>query len=157
MNENEIFMNTDADEQFAISYEILCLLRWLVENESEKFKKMITRASRRGLKAKINNIQHITEKEALEDAHENMIAFFSTLEAMLEDTLYEETTKTAFTYHVFPALANIDAQACGNNLIRDSLEKIDRKHQGGSRQQLQEILLQEILQQWKPSKRTDVN
>lgn len=156
MDEKEMFMSTDIDEQFAISYEILCLLRWLVDNEPEKIKKMISRAANRGLKEKMNHIQNLSEKEALADAHENMIEFFSTLEAMLEDTIDEQTTKTAFAYHLLPALAHIDSQACGNNLIRESLDKIDRKR-NNDHQKPQDILLQEILKQWKPSKRTEIH
>lgn len=156
MDEKEMFMSTDIDDQFAISYEILCLLRWLVDNEPEKLKRMITRAAQRGLKEKMNEIKNFSEKEALADAHENMIEFFSILEAMLEDTMDEETTKTAFAYHLLPALAHIDAQVCGNNLIRESLEKIDRTRKNDQRQP-QEILLQEILKQWKPSKRTEIH
>ena len=47
----------EKDEQFAISYELLCLLRWIVENDADKLKRMVTRAVARGLNEKIEHIR----------------------------------------------------------------------------------------------------
>lgn len=143
----------DKDEQFAISYELLCLLRWLVENDGDKLKKLITRAVGRGLNEKIEHIRTYSDSEALEDAHENIIEFFGTLEAMLIDTMQEQAINQAFERKLMPAIEQIDTTACDDTLVQVSLEKAHSKIAHNPDKNPQEILLTEILKNWKPTKK----
>ena len=151
--ENFMLEITDRDEQYAISYELLCLLRWMVENESDKLKKMITRAVQRGLNERIELIRTYDDREALEDAHDNMIEFFSILEAMLVDTLQEQAMNQAFEKKLMPAIEQIDTTACDDTIVQASLEKAHSKIAHNPDKNPQEILLTEILKNWKPSKK----
>lgn len=143
----------DKDEQFAISYELLCLLRWLVENDADKLKRMVSRAVGRGLNEKIEHIRTYCEREALEDAHENMIEFFSTLEAMLVETIQEQAVTQAFERKLMPAIEQIDSTACDDAVVQVSLEKAHTKIAHNPDKNPQEILLKEILKNWKPTKK----
>ena len=144
---------TDKDEQFAISYELLCLLRWLVENDGDKLKKMITRAVGRGFNEKIEQIHTYSESEALEDAHENMIEFFSALEAMLVETIQKQAVNQAYEKKLMPAIEQIDATACDDIVVQVSLERAHSKIAHNPDKNPQEILLKEILKNWKPTKK----
>lgn len=155
-HDNFMLEIADKDEQFAISYELLCLLRWLVENDSDKLKKMITRAVGRGLNEKIDHIRQYSEQEALEEAHENMIEFFSTLEAMLVETIQEQAVANAFEKNLMPAIEQIDTTACDDVVVQVSLEKAHSKIAHNPDKNPQEILLKEILKNWKPAKKQAV-
>lgn len=146
----------NQDEQFAISYELLCLLRWLVENDADKFKKMITRAVQRGLNEKIELIRTFTDNEALEDAQDNMVEFFGTLEGMLIDTMQEQAMNQAFERKLMPAIEHIDTTACDKTVVQASLEKAHSKITHNPDKNPQEILLNEILKNWKPAKKEAV-
>ena len=146
----------NQDEQFAISYELLCLLRWLVENDADKLKKMITRAVQRGLNEKIELIRTFTDNEALEDAQDNMVEFFGTLEGMLIDTMQEQAMNQAFERKLMPAIEHIDATACDETVVQASLEKAHSKITHNPDKNPQEILLNEILKNWKPAKKEAV-
>jgi hypothetical protein len=153
--ENFMLEIADKDEQFAISYELLCLLRWIIENDADKLKKMITRAVSRGLNEKIERIQSYSDTEALEDAHENMIEFFSALEAMLMDTIQEQAMNQAFERKLIPAIEQIDTTACDDMLVQTSLERANSKIAHNPDKSPQEILLTEILKNWKPSSKKE--
>jgi hypothetical protein len=143
----------NQDELFAISYELLCLLRWLVENDADRLKKMITRAVQHGLNEKIELIRSYSDDEALEDAQDNMVEFFSTLEAMLVDTIQEQAMNQAFERKLMPAIEHIDSTACDNTIVQASLEKAHSKITHNPDKNPQEILLTEILKNWKPTKK----
>lgn len=151
--ENFLLEIADKDEQFAISYELLCLLRWLVEHDSDRLKKMISRAVAKGLNEKIQHIQSYNDQEALEDAHDNMIEFFSTLEAMLIETIQEQTVMQCSQKRLMPAIEHIDTTACEDSLVQESIEKINTQIGRSSNENVQELLLREILKNWKPVKK----
>lgn len=151
--ENFMLEFADKDEQFVISYELLCLLRWLVENDADKLKKMIERAAIRGLTEKIEQIRTYSDSKALEDAHENMFEFFNVLESMLADTIQEQIANQAFERQLMPAIEQIDTTACDDNIVQISLEKAHSKIAHNPDKNPQDILLKEILKNWKPSKK----
>lgn len=143
---------TEKDEQFAISFELLCLLRWLVDNDVEKLKKMVSRAVQQGLNKKIEYLHTYSEQEALEDAQENMAEFFGTLESILVETIQEQVMTQAFEKKLMPAIEQIDTTACDDTVVQVSLEKAHSKIARNPDKNPQEILLKEILKNWKPAK-----
>lgn len=151
--ENFLLEIADKDEQFAISFELLCLLRWLVEHESDKIKKMITKAVAQGLTQKLEHIAEYSDNEALEDAQDNMIEFFSSLESMLIDTLQEQARNTANEKKLMPAIEQIDTTICDDTVLKFSLERARNKIVRNPEKNSQEILLKEILKNWNPNKK----
>jgi len=151
--ENFLLEIADKDEQFAISFELLCLLRWLIEHESDKFKKMVTKAVAQGLTQKLEHITGFSDNEALEDAQENMIEFFSSLESILVDTLQEQARTTANEKKLMPALEQIDTTICDDTVLKFSLERARNKIVRNPEKNSQEILLKEILKNWNPNKK----
>jgi hypothetical protein len=155
--ENIMLEFAENDEQFVISYELLCLLRWLIEHDADKFKKMISRAVMRGLKHRIQHISTFSDEEALEDAHENMIEFFSTLESMLIETIQEQSDQNTIRKHMIPAIERLDSSSCDDTLVQSSLEKTQNKIINNHHENPQDVLLKEILKHWKPNKNQSVH
>ena len=53
--DNDSFNHDEgSNNQFVISYELIALLRWLLENDTDKLKKIITKAYASGLKDDIH-------------------------------------------------------------------------------------------------------
>ncbi len=151
--ENFLLEIADKDEQFAISFELLCLLRWLIEHESDKIKKMITKAVAQGLTQQLEHIAGYSDSEALEDAQDNMIEFFSSLESMLAGTLQEQALNTANEKKLIPAIEQIDTTICDDTVLKFSLERARNKIIRNPEKNSQEILLKEILKNWNPNKK----
>ena len=48
MEINNFNNNNSNDNQFVISYELICLLQWIIEHESEQLKQLVQRAMQTG-------------------------------------------------------------------------------------------------------------
>ncbi len=143
----------ERDEQFAVSYELLCLLRWMVDHDASRLKKMVSRAVARGLKEKIVKIRCHNDDDAYQCAHDDMVEFFCALEAMLAETIEEQSAQRVCERHSLPALEHIDTSVCDERLVQTSLEKASPAMTNESREARQDLLLREILKEWKPKKK----
>jgi hypothetical protein len=158
MDENKDLKAQERSDQFVISHELLCLLRWLMDNDAERIKKIITRALSRGLREQLLHLDRTNDADAVEEAQLNMLEFFGMLEALLSESLQEETVKKAIEKGLMPAIDHIDPFACDNNIVHYGLERANAKlERRKSSEKPQDILLKEILKQWKPAKKQMVN
>ena len=64
MNNDSFNNNNNSAQQFVISYELLCLLRWLLEHDVEKLKKMVSKALAPGLKEDIKQFEQFGDVNA---------------------------------------------------------------------------------------------
>ena len=149
--------NTSGDNtQFVISYELLCLLRWLVDHDYDKFKKMITKALASGLKEEINRIDHRSNKVSDAQAHDiqnSIIEFFTLLETALVESLNDYAVQKVLEKKLMPAIEHIDTTVCDNATVRSSIEHASTKIEHSSAAHAQEVLFKELLKRWKPSKK----
>ena len=80
---NDSFNNQNNAHQFVISYELLCLLRWLLENDVEKLKKMVSKALATGLREDIRQFEQLGDVNAdpamVEEVQHSIVEFFSML------------------------------------------------------------------------------
>jgi len=156
MDENKI--SPVETDQFVISHELLCLLRWLIENDADRIKRVISRALGHGLREKLNNLQRVNDEHALDEAQLNILEFFALLEILLAESLEEHAVKNAVEKGLMPAIEHIDPSVCANEIVHYGLEranaKMARKLNG---EKPQDILLKEILKNWKPTKKQSAN
>ncbi|TET06315.1 hypothetical protein E3J79_02350 [Candidatus Dependentiae bacterium] len=150
---NSSFFPEDADNQFTISYELLCLLRWLTQNEDMKLKRIISKALSSGLNKKMQKIEYNTELFNLEEAQQSIIYFFSMLENIMVEVLNEQVVKQAVEKKLIPALEHIDSTVCDDATVRFSVEKASSKSNTNAKESPQELFFKEILKRWKPRKK----
>jgi hypothetical protein len=154
MDENKILEFQEKSDQFIISHELLCLLRWLMDNDPDRIKKIITRALSRGLREELQNLNHTTDTDAIEEAQLNMLEFFGMLESLLAEALQEQAVQQVIDKGLMPAIDHIDPSACDDNALNYGIEKANAKLQRStSKEKPQDVLLKEILKQWKPAKK----
>ena len=73
-------MNDNA-QQLTLSYELLYLLQWLIENEPDRLKRLIEKALVSGLREDLHFLQKNTDSHtANEEMHYSIVDFLALLE-----------------------------------------------------------------------------
>lgn len=148
--------NNNHAQQFVISYELLCLLRWLLEHDVEKLKKMVFKALATGLKDDIKLFEQLGDVNAdpamIEEVQHSIIEFFSMLETLLLESIKEQAVQKAVEKKLMPTIDHIDSTICNDDIVRSSVEKATEKSELYPKENAQDLLYKELLKRWKPSK-----
>lgn len=156
MNNNEF--PKVPNTQFVLSYELLCLLRWLVEHDTGKLKKIIaTAVTSGGLLEVIQKINHPSKLTLTSDIQHSIIDFLELLEILLLEAINEQVEKRAREKNLMPAIDQIDSTICDDATIRFSLEKTTAKVAHNPNVNPKEQLFKELLKHWKPHKKNVMN
>lgn len=155
MNDNQ-FPN-ENNTQFVLSYELLYLLRWLVEHDAEKLKKIVTKALASGLAEEIQRAREVQHEEQNEDVQYNILEFFSLLEALITETMNEQAVERALQKNLMPAIDQIDSTICDDATVRSSIEKATAKFGHNSKESPKDVLFKELLKRWKPHDKNVLN
>lgn len=147
-------MGGDNSGHCLLSYELLLLLEWLIEHDKEKFKTLIDKALRAGLKQKlVNKDVSAYAQEVKEQAHYTIIDFFGLLEHALADSLQKATITSASEKQLLSTLDHLDATVCDKEALRGTLAKAATKLQKNPCDNPQQLLFEELLKSWKPGKK----
>ncbi len=141
------------DTQFVLSYELLCLLRWLTEHDAEKLKKIIAKAiSSDELSEEMKRVDRSDTMEQTQNIHYNIVDFLSLLESLLLESMADQLDKKARQKNLMPAIEQIDSSICDNAVVRFSLEKATAQIEFNPNINPKEQLFKELLKRWKPDK-----
>lgn len=153
---NDSFNNNQNPQQFVISYELLCLLRWLLEHDVDKLKKLVSKALVSGLKNDIKQFEQMGDvsasPELVEEIQHSIIEFFCILETLLLESIKEQAAQRAVEKNLMPTIDHIDSTVCDDEVVRSSMEKATAKSELHPNQNAQSILYKELLKRWKPTK-----
>lgn len=141
------------DNQLTVSYELLYLVQWLLENESDELKKLINHALENGLKQDLQTATN-SELKNTEDIQYSIVDFLSLLETLLHENISEQNMRRIMEKKLMPAIDNIDNKECDKATVDFSVEKATSKIENNPEQNPQEILFKELLKCWKPNKKT---
>lgn len=141
------------DNQLTVSYELLYLVQWLLENESGALKKLINHALENGLKQDLQTAVN-SELKNTEDIQYSIVDFLALLETLLHENVSEQNMKRIMEKNLMPAIDNIDSKECDKATVDFSVEKATSKIENNPEENPQEILFQELLKCWKPNKKT---
>jgi hypothetical protein len=157
MTNNNDFSH-DQHAQFVLSYELLCLLRWLTEHDTEKLKRLITKAlASRGLQENLRKLDNPDGAQQLDDIQNSIIDFFGLMESLLGEALQDQLQQKARAQNLMPALDHIDGTLCDDDTVRSSLEKTTSKLDHNPQINPKEQLFKELLKRWKPHKKSMLN
>jgi hypothetical protein len=140
----------DNNAQFALSYELLHLLKWLEQHDTDKLKKMISKAVAQGLHDEIQKTNSMTNHNILEEMHHGIINFFELLEIMLADAINEHVDKKAREKNLLPTLDHFDTSLLDHETVRSSIENTTKKLDTHPHINAKEQLCKELLKKWKP-------
>mgnify|MGYP006306691407 CR=1 FL=1 len=147
-------MNTDdmmkKNGQFVLSYELLALLRWLAENDTDKLKKIIGKSLTAGLSEELQKIDQTEESELLEYLQHGITDFLSTMESLLLEVISEHVQKKARHQKLLPAIDQIDSTMCDDSTVKYSLEKATSVMDNDPKANARDTLFKELLRRWQP-------
>lgn len=146
-----------TNNQLTISYELLYLMQWLLENEPERLKKLIVQALHKGLKEEMQKAAKENITTTNEDLHYSVVDFLTLLESLLQEAISEQTLKAVNEKKLMPALDHIDAKECDSDMVQSSVEKASHRFENHPQENPQELLFKELLKNWKPDKKSAVN
>ena len=149
MNQNPF----DVDNQCELSYELLYLLKWLVENESATLKTIISRAIRNGLRDELSNSNALMNNISSEAVQNSIVDFLDLLDALLHESISEGSMKKAMEQNLMPSINKIDSNICDKATVRFSLDKATDHLEHYPQANAKELLFKEILKRWKPNKK----
>lgn len=153
---NDSFNNQNNAHQFVISYELLCLLRWLLENDVDKLKKMVSKALATGLREDIRQFEQLGDVNAdpamVEEVQHSIVEFFSMLETLLLESMKEQAVQRAAEKKLMEKIDHIDSTICDDATVRSSIEKATAKSDLHPKENAHDLLYKELLKRWKPTK-----
>lgn len=147
----------EQETQCELSYELLYLLKWLVEHESSALKKLVQRAVARGLKNQCNQHDSPLSTTADAQAQHSIIELLDLLDYFLEDALAQENMRQAQVQNLIPAINKIDSEAYDSTTMRYSIDKATTQIEQHPEENARNLLFKEILKNWKPHKRSRVH
>jgi len=146
-------MNEESS-QLTLSYELLHLIRWLVENEPEELKKIIESALDSGLKEDFKQMHSSDPDKITDTMHYNIVDFLNLLEELLHESINEHTIKSVMKKNLMPAIDHIDATECDTYMVQESVEKASNQFEQDPKTNAQDLLFRELLKSWNPAKKT---
>jgi len=148
-HDNSIFDSNDS--YMELSYELLYLLQWLIQNETGSLKKILNDAIKKGFLAKLP-YDGSHQKSIGANAHNQLEEFFTTLEILLLEVLEENEQIQTWEKSLTPALKKIDPAGCDVGLLRSSIEKTNFYLKDHDHENPKDILFKELLKRWRPKK-----
>ncbi len=148
--------------QFVLSYELLCLLRWLIDHHPHQLQQLITKALSAGLYSQIQNQIHnpMSEQTIAQDnelVQQSIIDFCAHLEVMLHEQITVLLKQKAREQDLLTTVEHIDGEACDQDTVRESIEKVTAHHKKKTDNNSKELLYKEILKRWKPHDKKIIN
>lgn len=140
----------DNNTQFALSYELLHLLKWLEQHDIDKLRKIVAKAIAQGLHDEIRKTSSINNQNILEEMHQSIITFFELLDEILSQELNNHLAKKAREKNLLPTLDHFDASLFDSETVRSSIENTTKKLDSHPHINPKEQLCKELLKNWKP-------
>ena len=138
------------NDQFILSYELLQLLRWLVEYEPEALRRLVGKSMAKGLAEQL--LQPPQKFEFDSEVQQRVIDFFSLLEIVLYESMQETGIEKGVQRALIPAINLIDRNICDAILLAESVNEATSAIEENPFQDPKEILCKELLKRWKPAK-----
>ncbi len=140
----------DGNTQFALSYELLHLLRWLEQHDIEKLKKIISKAVAQGLHDEIQKTTAHVNQNVLEEMHHGIIDFFELMDTLLNDAINNHVEKRAKEKNLLPTLDHFDSSMLDHETVRTSIENTTKQLDAHPHINPKDQLCKELLKQWNP-------
>jgi hypothetical protein len=137
--------------QFVLSYELLALLRWLVDQHEETLKNIVGHALSAGLHEELQKLERTEDATYLHEIQHSITDFLTTLEALLIEMVGERIRQKAQYKDLAPAVEKIDSTICDQALVDVSIEEAASKLKMNPRANPKELLFKELLRRWKPA------
>lgn len=136
--------------QVVLSYELLALLRWLVDYHEETLKTVVSHALSAGLHEEIQKLGQTNDMTYLHELQHSVSDFLTTIESLLAEVSTEQALKNPPYKDLVPTVENIDGTLCDQAIVEASIEKAASTLEMNPKANPKEVLFKELLRNWKP-------
>jgi hypothetical protein len=150
-------LETTNQDQFTLSLELLRLLQWVVEHDAEGLKRLVNKALAHGLHDKINKPRELNDAQEHNEIQHSIIDFFVLLEALLFESINEQSVKSVIQRNLIPSVNRIDTSAFDIPTLKFSLERATAQLSHNSKASPRDVLMKELIKRWKPNKKNGMN
>ena len=150
MERNENELTVDEESQLVLSYELLALLHWLATNNTSGLKQLVDRAFDSGLQYELRNLTQCAHRVSLEDMHDIVSDFFGVLEVLLAEKTNEHAQAKARANNLAPTIERIDTASCDDDTLLACIKSANNQLEQNPHENARELLMKELLRQWKP-------
>jgi hypothetical protein len=144
-------------EQFELSADLLFFLYWLVEYDPSALKKLVDHAITSNFKQEVQTHFNTMNIPPLEELQSSVGHFLNTLDSIVLQSMQEHIIKQAIEKKLLPALTHIDTSLCNEETLADCVEQATTELTKKNKPVTQDVILKELLKQWRPAKKTAVN
>jgi hypothetical protein len=154
---NDNFSN-ESKSHLALSFQLLHLLKWLVENDEGEVKMIIENAFEQGAYKELkSNPHHDIDADSIEDMHHHVLDFFAMLECYLEEVYHKQTQRTVKQKSLRSTIDHIDTTVFDDDNLIYSVEKATTRMEKHPNNNAKQMLYEELLEQWDPGTESKLN
>lgn len=157
--ENQRPLKNNISSEYTLSYELLFILEWIMDNEYETFKNIIRQAIHQDGYKRIQELSKTDDATIEQEAQSSILDFLALLETAFIEVINENSVNSALERNLLPQINHIDISQCDNNLVATSVAQTTSKIEKNPNVNPQETLFKELLKRWKPKKasKTSIN
>lgn len=139
------------ENDITLSFELLVLINWLMQNEKPMLNNLIKHALKNGLSEEFEKISNAENIEINEQFYTTILGFLLSIEDNLIEHLSQIKINKAEKNDILPVLKKIDLR---NIRIKPIFS--ESKHSINS-EDTKNVLFQQVLKNWKPDKNDLLN
>ena len=154
-------------ETLFLSLELMYLMNWLMKHERARLRLLIKQALNNGLDTQLESIERFkrnADPKVEEQFHETFLEFIQFLEQSMFEAQEKNNEQNPLQHDLLTALQqlnvkDIDAQTVWPSVkkARSTLKKQSEAEQKNSPQEVKNVLLATLLDNWTPSHDDSVN
>lgn len=148
----------ESNAHLALSYQLLCLLKWLVENDKGTLKMIMEDALEQGALENLKRINLQNEDpETVLEMQDTIIDFFGLLESYLQETINDRAHQKIKAKALMPTLEHLDGTLYDNDSLQTSVESTASRIDKNPHKNPKQLLYETLLEQWEPTTETAQN
>ncbi len=150
--------NQNNRGHLVLSHNLLKLLQWIVDYESETLKQVVIRAVKQGFPQNYMPENETIELHIADETLQQTVSeFLGLIDTLLAESMQDQSETRFMQRNLIPVLDHIDSAICDEQMVQNSIERANSKLNAHPNTTLQELVLQELLKQWKPAKKETLN
>ncbi len=166
--------------QISLSFELICLVSWLLKNEKAMLNTLVKHAIQHGFVDELQQLENADQANTNENLYETLLDFLEHLEQTLIKNLETIHVDHKTKDEILPALQKIENDSLDFKTVWLSMQqtkaKVNKKHhkavnashahtpqsskpapQDIAQPNATDILFEQILKNWKPNNKESVN
>lgn len=146
----------------SLSFELILLVRWLLKHEKEQLNTLVKRALEHGFMQELEEKSSKAYGQVADKLYENIVEFLMFMEGSLVNNLAEFNIDEAAHNAMIPIIKKLDVSTVDLKSLWEGMQQAKKqmsKHYEVHEdpESVNNLLFEQILKHWKPSKKLPLN